>query len=125
MAPTAAPGGIAGTGIGLAQTSEAPPPPPEADLTYKKKGEEGTGVIAMIDLLIGDLEKEITQSKVDEKDAQASYESFMKDSAEKRALDSKAIADKEGSKAALEEELVANNEALKAALEEELVANNE
>merc|ERR1719482_546076 len=65
LAPTAAPGGIAGTGIGLAQVAEAPPPPPEADLSYKKKGEEGTGVIAMIDLLIGDLEKEITQSKAD------------------------------------------------------------
>merc|ERR1719281_1362825 len=115
LAPTAAPGGIAGTGIGLAQVSEAPPPPPEADLAYKKKGEEGTGVIAMIDLLIADLDKEITESKVNEKDAQASYESFMKDSADKRAQDSKAIADKEGSKAALEEELVANNEALKAA----------
>merc|ERR1719428_660463 len=96
LAPTAAPGGIAGTGIGLAQMSDAPPPPPEADLTYKKKGEESTGVIAMIDLLIGDLEKEITEAKVDEKDAQEDYESFMKDSAEKRALDSKAIADKEG-----------------------------
>jgi len=114
LAPTAAPGGIAGTGIGLAQMSERPPPPPEADLAYKKKGEEGTGVIAMIDLLIGDLEKEITTAKVDEKDAQADYEAFMKDSAEKRALDSQAIADKEGSKAALEEELLANQEALKA-----------
>merc|ERR1719238_2232588 len=114
LAPTAAPGGIAGTGIGLAQVSDAPPPPPEADLTYKKKGEESTGVIAMIDLLIGDLEKEITEAKVDEKDAQEDYEAFIKDSAEKRALDSKAIADKEGSKASLEEELLANQEALKA-----------
>merc|ERR1719160_1698890 len=112
LAPTAAPGGIAGTGIGLAQVSEAPPPPPEADLAYKKKGEEGTGVIAMIDLLIGDLEKEITEAKVDEKDAQEDYEAFMKDSAEKRALDSQAIADKEGSKAALEEELLANQDDL-------------
>jgi len=115
LAPTAAPGGIAGTGIGLAQVSEAPPPPPEADLTYKKKGEEGTGVIAMIDLLIADLDKEITESTVDEKNAQANYEKYMKDSADKRAQDSKAIADKEGSKAALEEELLANQEALKAA----------
>merc|ERR1719272_1451528 len=123
LAPTAAPGGIAGTGIGLVQAhragtdaddAEAPPPPPEADLAYKKKGELGTGVIAMIDLLIGDLEKEITESTVDEKDAQSDYESFMQDSAEKRALDSKAIADKEGSKAVLEEELPANQEALKA-----------
>merc|ERR1719181_813588 len=38
LAPTAAPGGIAGTGIGLSQV--APPPPPEANLAYKKSGEE-------------------------------------------------------------------------------------
>merc|ERR1719454_2187718 len=38
LAPTAAPGGIAGTGIGLAQV--APPPPPKADMSYKKSGEE-------------------------------------------------------------------------------------
>merc|ERR1719379_371639 len=38
LAPTAAPGGIAGTGISAAQV--APPPPPEANLAYKKSGEE-------------------------------------------------------------------------------------
>ena len=42
LAPTAAPGGIAGTGIGLAQV--APPPPPEANLAYKKSGESSNGV---------------------------------------------------------------------------------
>merc|ERR1719203_216337 len=37
LAPTAAPGGVAGTGIGFAQRSiAAPPPPPEANLAYKK-----------------------------------------------------------------------------------------
>merc|ERR1719172_358191 len=41
LAPTAAPGGIAGTGIGLAQ--EAPPPPPEAVPAYQKKGQESAG----------------------------------------------------------------------------------
>merc|ERR1711939_755723 len=41
LAPTAAPGGIAGTGIGLAQV--APPPPPEANLAYKKSGEDSNG----------------------------------------------------------------------------------
>merc|ERR1719191_492463 len=35
LAPTAAPGGIAGTGIGLAQNGEAPPPPPEAPGPFK------------------------------------------------------------------------------------------
>merc|ERR1719393_42848 len=52
LAPTAAPGGIAGTGIGLAQTGAAPPPPPEANLAYKKSGEESGGVLAMIDMCI-------------------------------------------------------------------------
>merc|ERR550514_1540718 len=113
LAPTNAPGGIAGTGIGLvavsahqAQTDadekEAPPPPPEANLAYKKKGEESGGVIAMMDSLVADLEKENTEMEVNEKDAQGDYEQFMKDSADKRALDSKAITDKEASKASLE-----------------------
>merc|ERR1719446_540508 len=57
LAPTNAPGGIAGTGIALAQA--APPPPPEANLAYKKS-KESSGVLAMIDLLKADLEKQIT-----------------------------------------------------------------
>merc|ERR1719235_2655622 len=61
LAPTAAPGGIAGTGITvLADVSEhnvAKPPPPEAPGAYKKKSEESGGVIAMIDLLVKDLDK--------------------------------------------------------------------
>merc|ERR1719473_2429921 len=113
LAPTAPPAGIAGTGIGLVQADVAPPPPPEANLAYKKSREAGTGVIAMIDLLKADLEKQITEMELVEKDAQADYEQFMKDSAEQRALDSKSITDKEAAKAALEEELLANQEALK------------
>merc|ERR1719198_2874731 len=67
----------------------------------------------MIDLLKADLDKQITEMEVNEKDAQEDYESFMADSAEKRALDAKAITDKEASVAALEEELLSNKEALK------------
>merc|ERR1719265_1388565 len=108
LAPTAAPGGIAGTGIGLAQV--APPPPPEANLAYKKSGQESNGVIAMIDLLVADLDKEIQESEVEEKDAQKDYEVFMADAADKRAQDSKSITDKEATKAATEEELQTNEE---------------
>merc|ERR1719265_776800 len=97
LAPTAAPGGIAGTGIGLAQV--APPPPPEANLAYKKSGQESNGVIAMIDLLVADLDKEMQTSEVTEKDAQKDYEKFMSDAAAKRAADSKSITDKEALKA--------------------------
>merc|ERR1719247_3204116 len=109
LAPTAAPGGIAGTGIGLAQV--APPPPPEANLAYKKSGEESGGVIAMIDLLVADIDKENQVMEVDEKDAQKEYEQFMSDASEKRALDSKAITDNESAKAETESDLQANKDA--------------
>merc|ERR1719316_2558108 len=36
----------------LAEVAGAPPPPPEANLAYKKSGEESNGVIAMIDMLV-------------------------------------------------------------------------
>merc|ERR1719456_281525 len=110
LAPTAAPGGIAGTGISAAQVNVAPPPPPEANLAYKKSGESSNGVIAMIDLLVADLDKEMQTLTVEEKDAQADYEKFIADSADKRALDSKAITDKEAAVAATEEEVQKNEE---------------
>merc|ERR1712129_380369 len=56
LAPTAAPGGIAGTGVTvLADVSAhkvAPPPPPETAAAFSKKSEESNGVIALIDLMI-------------------------------------------------------------------------
>jgi len=102
LAPTAAPGGIAGTGIGLAQV--APPPPPAANLAYKKSGESSNGVIAMIDLIVADVEKEIQTMDLEEKDAQKDYEGFMADASDKRAQDSKSITDKESAKAETEAE---------------------
>jgi chromosome segregation ATPase len=110
LAPTAAPGGIAGTGIGLAQTGAAPPPPPEANLAYKKSGESSNGVIAMIDLIVADVDKEIQTMEVDEKDAQQDYEAFMEDASTKRAQDSKSITDKEAAKAETETELQTNTD---------------
>jgi len=51
----------------LTQVGAAPPPPPAAPGPYKKKGEESTGVIAMIDLLVAELDKEMTEAKAEEK----------------------------------------------------------
>lgn len=94
LAPTAAPGGIAGTGIGFVQHKAAPPPPPETWGAYSKKAEEGNGVVAMMDLLLKDLSTEMTEMEVTEKQAQEEYEQFMADAADKRASDSKSITDK-------------------------------
>merc|ERR1719482_194091 len=106
LAPTAAPGGIAGTGVEALQTSDAPPPPPETWGAYSKKSEESNGVLTMIDMLVADLEKEIQEMEFEEKDDQTEYEQMIKDSAAKRASDSKSLADKEAAKADAEANLL-------------------
>jgi len=113
LAPTEAPGGIAGTGISAIQDGAAPPPPPAANLAYKKKGEESNGVIQMIKTIIADVEKEIQVAKLEEKDAQRDYEKFMADAKAKRAEDSKSQSDKEGALAETTETLVSSEEGLK------------
>merc|ERR1719310_2772312 len=131
LAPTAAPGGIAGTGVTvLADVREhngagvAPPPPPATAAAFSKKSEESNGVIAMIDLMIKDLTQEMTEAKTTEKLAQEDYEQAMKDAAEKRATDTKTLADKEKAKAELAAELEAHTEE-KAATTKTLMATLE
>merc|ERR1719296_503304 len=106
--PTPAPGGIAGTGV-TALSQVAPPPPATWD-AYATKSGENTGVIAMMDLLIKDLTKEMTEGKTTEADAQADYETMMRDSAEKRVADTQALQDKTARKASLEQDLAALND---------------
>jgi len=101
-------------------TRVAPPPPPETFGPYTKKSEESTGVIAMIDLLVKDLDKELQEAQVMEEDAQKEYEEMMAESATKRADDSKSMSDKTALKASEEEALMAEQEA-KAATEKELM----
>jgi chromosome segregation ATPase len=95
--------------------AEAPPPPPETFGAYQKKGQEHGGVVQMIKLLIKDLDKEMTEAETSEKDSQSDYEELMKESAAKRAADSKALADKEGAKANMEGDLQMQSDGLKEA----------
>merc|ERR1719429_884569 len=128
--PTAAPGGIAGTGISaFAQMSahllrrDDPPPPPATAAAYTKKAKESGGVLAMMDLLVADLDKEMQESAVEEKNAQAAYEQLVADSADKRRQDSKSLTDKEGSKADFKKSLE-DSEAQKKSTTQELMATD-
>ena len=87
-----------------------PGPAPEAPGPLKKKTEESNGVLAMIDMIVADLDKETQEAEIMETDAQKEYETFMKDAAMKRITDSKAITDKEGAKADGEANLEAAKE---------------
>jgi len=124
LAPAEAAGGIAGTGVTVLAQKADPGPPPESIKAYSKKGEESNGIISMIDMLMKDLDKEMTEAELIEKDGQEDYETFMKDSATKRAEDSKSITDKEGALADLETGL-GQQKSDKAQAENDLGALNE
>merc|ERR1719277_2170387 len=64
----------------------------------------------MIDLLVQDLDKEMTESETAEKDAQADYEQLMADSAAKRTSDSALLTEKTANKASMEADLQAHKE---------------
>merc|ERR1719213_1009132 len=119
LAPTNPPGGIAGTGVSFVQFHDvtaqkaAPPPPPEASF-WGAKTEESGGVLAMMDMMVSDLDKEMTQAKLEEDDAQGDYEKTMSDAADKRAKDTQDLTDKKAAKASMEEELQAHTDAKKA-----------
>merc|ERR550537_995153 len=132
LPPTPAPAAsIAGTGVTvLAQVSAhahsqvAPAPPPETFSAYGKKDGETSGVIAMLGIIMNDLDKEMTTAETEEKEAQADYEQMMTDSAAKRAADSKSLAGKESAKADTQAVLEAHKED-KAAASKELAGTLE
>merc|ERR1740130_473952 len=78
----------------------------------------------MVDLMIKDLTKEMTEAKATEKNSQEDYESAMTDAADKRATDSKSVADKSKAKAQLGADLEASGEE-KAATSKTLMATLE
>jgi len=84
----------------LEQRRKADPgPAPGTWGAFAKQSEANGGVVQMINLLIADLDKEITEAEADERDAQGDYETLMADSAEKRTADSKSLSEKQGAKA--------------------------
>merc|ERR1719191_254478 len=177
LAPTAAPAGIAGTGIAVfAQVSEREAQPETETQTVEvsvsagssgggasvntgsvsanvaaksevktadpgkvdlgaapetfggggdyKKSESSGGALALMDLLVKDLTKEMTEAEAEEKNSQADYEKMLKDSATKRAEDSKAVTDKTEALANMQGELESTEEA-KASTEKDIAATNE
>merc|ERR1719446_319116 len=128
LAPTAAPGGIAGTGVTALDQEEddeddetsflqvaskskrgAPPPAPAAMGAYKTQKSEGTGVVAMIDMLKKDLEVETVEMQTEEKGYQKAYEEFVSDAADQRTESSKYLTEKANQKADLEVNIERNN----------------
>merc|ERR1719498_123702 len=73
--------------------------------------------------MIADLDKEIQEIEVEEREAQKEYEQFMADSAAKRATDAKSIEDKESAKADLEAKLLKDGEEKTATMKEAMATH--
>jgi len=91
----------------------APPPPPETAGAYMKKSDESSGVVAMMNILLGDLDKEMVVAKTEEGNDQEEYEKMIKDSGSKRAQDARSLTDKEANKASVQAVLEKNQAAKK------------
>merc|ERR1740121_2955040 len=88
-----------------AQQKSKVEPPPETWDAYAKKSDESTGVIAMIDLLVKDLDTEMTEAKVEEENAQEEYGKTVADAKADRTGLSKALKSKSAAKADLTADL--------------------
>merc|ERR1719380_124314 len=115
MIATAAPEMIAGTSIAaFAQvhqhTAAAPPPPPATWDAYQKKDGKSNGVIALMDMLMKELQDGITEAENEEKTAQTDYERLMSESQESRATMVQSVTTKEVAKADLDTKIEATKE---------------
>jgi len=97
--------------------------PPATWGAFAKQSESNGGVVQMINLLIADLDKDMTEAKAEEKNSQADYETMMADSAEKRTADSKSLSEKQAAKADTQA-AVEGHEDDKASATNELAATN-
>jgi len=91
-------------------SSAAPPPPPATWDAYQKKDGKSNGVIALMDMLLKELQDGITEAENEEKTAQKDYERLMVESKESRASMSESVTSKEVAKADLDTKIEATKE---------------
>jgi len=102
MAAQQGPGGVAIPSFTqMFMKAHGPPPPPPMAVEAYKKQDTG-GPVALLDKLQNELKMEMQEDDMEEKTAQKDYEEMMKKSADKRAMDSKTIVEKESQKAEAE-----------------------
>jgi len=82
----------------------APPEAPEGPSDHKKSAKSG-GVMALMDMIVGELKMSNQEASMDEKYAQKEYVSLMADSQDQRGQYSKSIVEKTKMKADLEGQL--------------------
>jgi hypothetical protein len=98
----------------------APPPPPDTWGAYQKKDGKSNGVMALMDMLMKELQDGITEAEHEEETAQKDYERLMSESQASREKSAESITTKEAAKADLDSKVVSTKEK-KASEEAELM----
>merc|ERR1719321_2185614 len=88
----------------------ATPPPPATWDAYQKKDGKSNGVMALMDMLMKELQDGITEAEHEEETAQKDYERLMSDSQASRAKMVEGITAKEAAKAELDSNIVATKD---------------
>merc|ERR1719313_2832152 len=88
----------------------APPPPPATWDAYQKKDGKSNGVMALMDMLLKELQDGITEAEHEEETSQKDYERLMSDSQASRAEMVESITAKEAAKAELDTSIVATKD---------------
>merc|ERR1719498_841447 len=96
--------------VRVARTHAAPPAPPATWDAYQKKDGKSNGVIALMEMLIKELEDGMTTAEHEEETAQKDYERLMSSSQETRAKNVESITTKEAAKAELDTKIEATKE---------------
>jgi len=107
--------------VQISAQRDDPGPAPETFDEYSSKSEETNGVVGMINTLIKDLDKEMTEAEANEENSQKAYAQAMQDASDKKAADTESLTGKTAAKAAMETELEDHTEG-KASTDKELMA---
>merc|ERR550537_913066 len=91
-------------------TAAAPPPPPATWDASQKKDGKSSGVIALMDMLLKELQDGIVEAENEEKTAQSDYERLMSESQASRETMVESITSKEMAKADLDTKIEATKE---------------
>jgi len=95
-----------------AHDDAAPAPPPATWGAYQKKDGKSNGVIALMEMLMKEIQDGITTAKHEEETAQADYERLMSSSQKSRAKSVESITSKEKAKADLDTQIASTKEEL-------------
>jgi len=104
---------LAQTGVSMdpgAAGDAPPPPPPTWEAPYGGKTESANGIVAIMEMIHADIEKDITKAKTDNEKAQTEFDTFKEDSETQVSTLEEANDDLNGTKGEKEDDITSEKQ---------------